>query len=269
MPLDLQPTPPSSQERHLLLEGVNNFRDMGGYRAHGGRTVTWGRLFRSGRLSGLTDGDRSRVKALGLDLVVDFRHHLECEREPSAWGQGPGPRTENLEIIPGSLDGFFGGPGEDRATRDRTVAFMEALYRVFVLGHTEVYRAMFTRILEIPDGRVLLHCAAGKDRTGFGSALILLALGVSREDVMEDYLLTSRCLDVDREMEQVLAVAPHLLRPPMTREGIRPMFEVRRSYLEAALRAIDEGGSLDAYLEERLGLGADELNALRDRYLRP
>lgn len=257
MPLDGQTKTP---DRHLRLEGVRNFRDLGGYRAHGGRTVAWGRLFRSGRLSGLTGGDRARVEALGLDLVVDFRQRSECDLEPSAWAPGAAPRTENLEIVPGSLEGFFDPDG-----RARTAAFMEQLYRVLALEHAEVYRAMFAHILAIPDARVLLHCAAGKDRTGFGSALLLLALGVAREDVMEDYLLTSRCLDVDSEMDTVLAVAPHLLKPPMTREGVRPMFEVRRSYLESAFSAM---GGLDAYLEGRLGLGPRERDGLRERYLR-
>ncbi|BDU72878.1 tyrosine-protein phosphatase [Mesoterricola silvestris] len=256
MPLDGQTKTP---DRHLPLEGVRNFRDLGGYRGHGGRSVAWGRLFRSGRLSGLTDGDRRRVGALGLDLVLDFRQRSECALEPSAWAPGTAPRTENLEIVPGSLDGFFDPDGNAR-----TASFMEALYRVLALEHAEVYRAMFGHILDVPGARVLLHCAAGKDRTGFGSALLLLALGVAREDVMEDYLLTSRFLDVDAEMDTVLAVAPHLLKPPMTREGVRPMFEVRRSYLESALDAM---GDVDAYLEGRLGLGPAARGELRERYL--
>lgn len=256
MPLDGQT---QTHDRHLRLEGVRNFRDMGGYRGHGGRPVAWGRLFRSGRLSGLTGRDRTRVGALGLDLVVDFRQRSECELEPSAWAPGAAPRTENLEIVPGNPEGLFDADGTAR-----TADFMEHLYRVLALEHAGTYRAMFAHILAIPHARVLLHCAAGKDRTGLGSALLLLALGVSPEDAMEDYLLTSRFLDADSEMDAVLAVAPHLLKPPMTREGIRPMFEVRRSYLESAFRAM---GPVDAYLEGRLGLGPDARAALRERYL--
>jgi protein-tyrosine phosphatase len=269
MPLDGQHTESMLGERLLPLEGVRNFRDMGGYAGHGGQVVRWGKLFRSSRLSGFTERDRLRVAGLRLDLVVDFRQASEREREPDRWGATPAPRTEGLAIVPGSVEATFQGTrGEGGA--EATVAFMEAVYADFVLNQTAAYGAMFALILGIEDAGVLLHCAAGKDRTGFGCALLLSALGVARKDVLEDYLLTARCLDTDQEMDHVLAVAPELLRPPMTRQGIRPMFEVRPSYLDKAFRTLEEeAGSLEAYLERSLGVGPAELERLRARYLRP
>ena len=269
MPLDGLPTEPMPGERVLPLEGVRNFRDMGGYAGHGGQRVRWGKLFRSSRISGLTERDLPRVAGLRLDLVVDFRQASEREREPDRWGSLTPPRTEGLAIVPGSAESIFQGT-QTVASPGRTAAFMEAVYADFVLNQTEAYGTMFALILAIDDAGVLLHCAAGKDRTGFGSALILSALGVSRKDVLEDYLLTGQCLDTDQELDHVLAVAPELLNPPMTREAIRPMFEVRSHYLERAFRSIDEdAGSVDAYLDRRLGLGRAGREALRRRYLRP
>jgi protein-tyrosine phosphatase len=270
MPLDGQQAEPTRRERLLPLEGVRNFRDLGGYQGHGGQTVRWGKLFRSSRLSGLTAGDRLRVADLGLGLVVDFRQASEREREPSRWGAGPAPRTEGVAIVPGSTEASFQAAQADPAP-GRTAAFMEAVYLDFVLNQTSAYGAMFAMIMGLGagDAGVLLHCAAGKDRTGFGCALLLSALGVDREDVMEDYLLTAQYLDTDQEMAHVLSVAPELLRPPMTRQGIRPMFEVRRAYLDRAWRAMEEdAGSVAGYLEHRLGLGGAELTLLRGRYLR-
>jgi protein-tyrosine phosphatase len=216
----------------------------------------------------MTDADLGRVTALGLDLVVDFRQDAERNREPSRWGAGPAPRTEALAIIPGSAEAFFGGEGKG-GSLEGTLAFLAFIYRDLALNQTAAYRRLFQLVLEIEDAAVLIHCAAGKDRTGFGSALLLSALGVSREDILEDYLLTGRLLDADKEMDHVLTIAPQLLRPPMTRETIRPLFEVRASYLEAAFRSLEEdSGSVEGYLEGRLGVGRTERAELRRRYLR-
>ena len=101
-----------------------------------------------------------------------------------------------------------------------------------------------------------------------GLALLLSALGVARATVLEDYLLTARSLDPDRELKHVLALVPTKLRPPMTRETIRPVFEVRPEYLSAALAAmVETSGSVEGYLEERLGVGPAERQELMDRYL--
>lgn len=255
----------SPHERHLALEGGINFRDLGGYAGHGGRAVRWGRLFRSGRLNRLTAADRARLGALRLGVVVDFRQQAERDREPSRW-DAPGPRTCAVDIVPGSAESFFQGATE--ASLDRTAEFMEFIYRDLALNQNAAYAGLFQAVLEAGDQGVLMHCAAGKDRTGFGSALLLSALGVDRATVMEDYLLTGRLLDPDQEMAHVLAVAPFLLRPPFTRETIRPMFEVRAPYLEAAFRAVEEdSGTVEAYLDRRLGVGPAALATLRARYL--
>ncbi|BDU76885.1 tyrosine-protein phosphatase [Mesoterricola sediminis] len=259
--LDLPP-------RHLDLEGVSNFRDMGGYRGHGGRAVRWGRLFRSGNLHRLTPGDRQRLAPLGLALVVDFRQRAEQEREPSAWDPASAPRTCAAEVVPGSAESFFRATGDSTVSLDRTAEFMAHLYRDMVVNQTAAWRAMFEGILATREGAVLMHCAAGKDRTGFAGALVLSALGVAWEDVTRDYLLTARYQDPDEEMARVLRVAEHLVKPPMSREVIRPMFEVRPAYLAAAREELEaRWGSVDAYLTRELGLGPAERRTLEARYL--
>jgi protein-tyrosine phosphatase len=268
MPLDGSHEQFPAGRRLVSLEGVCNFRDMGGYAGADGKTVRWGRLFRSGRLNAMTEADLARIGALDLGLVVDFRQEAEREREPSRWGAGPAPRTEALAIVPGSAEAFFAGEGKDRASLDGTLAFLAFIYRDLALNQTAAYRRLFQLVLETGNAALLIHCAAGKDRTGFGSALLLSALGVSREDILEDYLLTGRLLDADREMAHVLTIAPHLLRPPMTRETIRPLFEVRPEYLQEAFRSLEEDSvSVEGYLERRLGVGPAERIELRRRYL--
>ncbi|HLO68227.1 MAG TPA: tyrosine-protein phosphatase [Holophaga sp.] len=258
----------SPLDRHLDLEGVSNFRDMGGYRGHGGRAVRWGRLFRSGNLHAMTDSDRQRLARLGLALVVDFRQAEERHREPSGWDPAAAPRTCAAEVVPGSAESFFRETGDDSVNRERTALFMAHLYRDMVRNQAGAWRALFQGVLETREGAVLVHCAAGKDRTGFAGALLLSALGVDWEDVERDYLLTARYQDPAVEEDRVLKIAGHLLKPPMTREAIRPMFEVRPAYLAAAKEAMEaEAGSVEGYLEAVVGVGAPEREELRRRYL--
>jgi protein-tyrosine phosphatase len=124
---------------------------------------------------------------------------------------------------------------------------------------------MFSEILAAPDARFLVHCAAGKDRTGFAAAIILLALGVPREVVMRDYLLTARYFQPERELDRL---RQKYQLEHMVAEAILPMLEVHEDYLGIALQHIDENyGSVEEYLEQALGVGPAELAELRGRYL--
>jgi protein-tyrosine phosphatase len=250
-------------ERRLPLEGARNFRDAGGYPTREGRRVRWGRIYRSDHLAGLSDADRAFLAGLRLGLVCDFRTDAEREKRPSRLGAESGASTVLLSIAPGSPQGFRDavlGPG---ATPERVRALMLEVNRALALEHAATYARMFELLLEAPERPALLHCAGGKDRTGFAAALVLLALGVPRETVMEDYLLTARYLTwhgrppLGRRQREELGLAdvdPDLLRP---------LGEARPEYLAAALAAIDaHHDSLDDYLESRLGLGPARRAAL-------
>jgi protein-tyrosine phosphatase len=124
---------------------------------------------------------------------------------------------------------------------------------------------MFREILEVPDARFLVHCAAGKDRTGFAAAIVLLALGVSREVVMQDYLLTRQFFLPDREIARLQKKYD---MEHFDVDIIRPMLEVHEDYLAEAFAAIDrEYPSIEDYLRDALQVGPDEVAELRRRYL--
>jgi protein-tyrosine phosphatase len=255
-------------ERRLPLEGARNFRDLGGYGTRESRRVRWGRLYRSDHLGNLSPADCSFLAGLGLARICDFRTELERETRPSRLAEGCGAATALLSIGPGSPEGFRDallGPG---ATRERVAELMLEINRELALRHAPTFARMFELLLEGPPGPVLLHCAGGKDRTGFAAALVLLALGVPRELVMQDYLLTGRYLTwrgrspLPRKQREELGlreVDPELLRP---------LGEARPEYLAAALSAIEaHHASLDEYLEARLGLDAERRAELRARLL--
>ena len=252
-------------ERRYGLEGTPNFRDFGGYRTADGRQVKWGYLFRSGQLNHLSEQDLELLGNLNLDLICDFRRLEEQESEPSRLPERE-PRIASLPIIPGSNARFFEeAEGRRKAGRETMHEFMLEVNRQFAEDQTEVYARMFREILALEDARFLVHCAAGKDRTGFAAALVLLALGVPRELVVQDYMLTARYFVPEQELGR-LRVKYQM--EDMDVEAIMPILEVHEDYIARALESIGRNyKSVEAYLEEALGVGPAELAELRSRYL--
>ena len=259
-----------ASERKLGLQGTPNFRDFGGYKTEGGKRVKWGYLFRSGQLSTLSDQDLELLASLELDLVCDFRREEEQASDPSRLPGQRLPKLASLPIIPGSNSRFFeeaeqSGGGQLAFGRQAMFDFMVEINRDFAEGQGETYARMFQEILALEDARFLVHCAAGKDRTGFAAALVLLALGVPREVVMRDYMLTARYFNPDAEMARL---QQKYGMEHIDAEAVRPMLEVHEDYLDRGLASIEQNyGSVERYLHEALAVGPAELAELRARYL--
>lgn len=252
-------------ERRLGMQGAPNFRDFGGYQADEGRRVKWGKLYRSGQLSNLTPRDIELLDALAIDLVCDFRRVDEQENEPSRLPSERPPRIASLPITPGSNASFFEQAEEEFSGRETMFGFMVKINEDFAIAQTPTYRRMFEEILALDDASFLVHCAAGKDRTGFAAAIILLALGVGRDVVMRDYLMTSQFFLPDAEIARL---QQKYAMEHLPGDAVRPMLEVHEDYLARALDSIEERfDSLDHYLEEALGVGPAEREELRQRYL--
>lgn len=252
-------------ERRLGMHGAPNFRDFGGYRTADGQQVKWGYLYRSGQLSNLSDHDIALLETLELDLVCDFRRVEEQAGDPSRLPTRKPPRIASLPIVPGSNSRFFEEAGAHLAGPEVMYDFMVEINRDFAVDQTETYARMFREILELPNARFLVHCAAGKDRTGFAAAIVLLALGVPRETVMRDYLLTQRYFLPEREIARLRQKYD---MDHMNAEVILPMLEVHEAYLAQALDAIDRDyPSVEAYLADALQVGPAELAELKARYL--
>jgi protein-tyrosine phosphatase len=243
-----------SPARHLNLAGASNFRDLGGYPGKDGRTVRWRQIFRSNHLGHLTEADVAVLRPLGLKSAFDFRGTEErvaamCGIEEIA--------VHSLPIEPTVVAAL-------RARRNAGTALSSAdalevmrdSYRNYVRYSTPSFRALFAHLLE-DHAPLVIHCTAGKDRTGFACALILHALGVSDELIAEDYLLTNRFYrrepsassDLPEDVRKVLA-------------------SVETSFLAAAFDAIRaDFGDLHGYFNDGLGLGAGARAKLAARYL--
>lgn len=254
-------------ERRLGLQGSPNFRDFGGYPTADGRQVKWGYLYRSGQLARLSERDLEVLDALDIDLVCDFRRVDEQQNEPSRLPQRRPPRVASLPITPGSNASFFEQADSGIGSRDAMFDFMVHINRDFAEAQNATYARMFEEILALEDARLLVHCAAGKDRTGFAAAIILLALGVPRDVVMRDYLLTRQFYLPDAEIARLQQKYGMESLPA---DAVLPMLEVHEDYLAQALDSIDDGhASVADYLEQALGVGPAELAELQRRYLQP
>ncbi|WP_051603250.1 tyrosine-protein phosphatase [Simplicispira psychrophila] len=247
--------PAEPPPRTIALSGASNFRDLGGYAGHGGRPLKWRHLFRADHLAALTPADLARLGELGITRSADFRG--VTERAAQAYAL-PGVATHTLEIEPILIQQALQAQG-DRLTAAQAVRLMHATYRSFVTEHAPRFAQLFELLLD-SDAPLVFHCTAGKDRTGFAAALILLALGVPRAVVMQDYLLTNT-----------------LYRPPShwgdaatTPAGLQVLWRVQEDFLEAALHGVEvEYGGIAPYLERVLGVNAAAQQRLVRLYLQP
>lgn len=243
-------------ERHVRFQGASNFRDLGGYRTQDGYQVRWRRLFRSDRLSGLTPEDFQAFATLGVGHSIDFRGDIE--RRAHDYRIDALQRID-IPIEPKvvqSLQGLLAtGDVLDAATTHR---LMEETYVGFVRHNAPQYRQFFD-ILLTHETPILFHCTAGKDRTGFAAALLLELLGVRRDTILHDYLLTNE-----------LYQHPHLPSSTLPEEVLNVLWRVHPDFLHAAYREIDTHyGSVQDYAVQGLGLSPAAQALLRQRYLQP
>lgn len=254
--------------RRLPVEGAHNLRDLGGYATTDGLHVRWGVLYRSDALADLTDDDVHYLERLGLRRWVDFRSNMEMENDADRI-----PESPDLQVVHRPIQGDALDPAElqDRilsgdADAQELAEMLVGANRAFITDFGDVYSAFLHDLGDADKLPLLFHCTAGKDRAGFAAALALMALGVPRDTVMQDYLLTNEFSAEHTESTLRLLRIVSLFRTHP--DDVRPLFEARREYLQAAFDTIDqEYGSTAAYLRD--GLGADDalLARLRENLL--
>lgn len=258
--------------RHLALEGATNLRDIGGYTTRDGRRVRWGRVFRSGHLSGLSARGREEFAALDIRAVCDFR--LEAERAHENASLPNAPKLSTIGVPPGKADQhFFHRLFEETSDPERVAGEIVALLKIYVLDFAEHFRRMFDALLNHGEGGILLNCSAGKERTGVGVVLLLMALGVPRSLLRHEFLLSQRYFPVAAELGRVLRkyAVPSLDDASLT-PLIMPLLETREAYADAVFEALDiavaECGGEEEMFSKRYGLGPEERRQLRENFTR-
>lgn len=255
------------ENRVKPLKGVRNFRDFGGYATPTGE-IRKGVLFRSGHYNEATEDDLDYLNGLDVKFHVDLRRPDERDRQPNVW---PAAHVVQIatdggrEEVPAHVAALQG----DDVTVDSIEGYMTAYYRSapFKDHHIELFRSWFDGITE-NDGASVVHCAAGKDRTGIICALTHLALGVSEDDVFEDYLLTNHAVNIEKFLPEARDRFNEMLGKNHEADVYRPFMGVRRVYLENAFEVMsDAHGSPLGYAREVLGVDEQKIDTLKRRYI--
>lgn len=253
---------PNAHSRLLPLEGGQNFRDLGGYRTRTGGMVRWGLLFRSGAMNRLTAADFDYLGKIGIHTVCDFRSTAERESAPVRWPAAVAPNVFADDYAMDSAELDFRAAASWNANQAR--AAMAQTYPRLLDNFNGQYRRMFRELLA-GHTPLAFNCSAGKDRTGVASALILTALDVPRETIIQDYLLSNTYFDPSKAMLPDDPAAQTWSHLPA--DVIKAFMGVDHSYIEAVFRLIDvHTGGVNGYLRDELGLGQTELRRLRKMY---
>jgi protein-tyrosine phosphatase len=267
--------PPAAPSRHVDLEGQPNFRDLGGYVTADGRAVRWGEVYRSGELPRLSDRDVATLDELEIQTVVSFLTEKEIE------ARGPDRLPNGVEEVAlpmdaGNLGDLTAVVNEARKTGDFSDVPADInpdIHRRLVVEAREYYAALLREIADPANRPLVFHCSHGIHRTGTATAIILSALGVPWETVREDYLLsnTYRQEEIDHRLAQLrdlhaenTGIAPE----EVDTTNMDAFYILQGAYIDAALeQAVEDYGSMEAYIRDGLGITDEEVEELRIQLL--
>ncbi|MEQ8859033.1 MAG: tyrosine-protein phosphatase [Pseudomonadales bacterium] len=243
-------------DRHHPFEGCFNFRDIGGYPTVDGRRVRWGRYYRAGRQDRMTERDLARIRALGINTQIDLRRPDEAAEQ----GRGPleslGASYHNIAVIPeGGTDQLSRLVGDTGISGRRYIGYLE-------FGPDSWLR-LFDIFAQAQHHPLLIHCTAGKDRTGVSTAFLLAVLGVDRALIEADYRLTN--LDVPRQADFIESTVG--LPAGMDREALMHAAGVPENAMGEFIDGLEArwGGPLE-YLRS-IGIDDGTMDAVRENFL--
>ena len=269
-------------ERTLPISGINNFRDIGGYRGAGGKRVKWGLLYRSNHLYNLTPQAQAYLEGLEVKTIIDYRSANEIAKSPNGFiGEN---KTFHLDATAQTAElaaQFAAEPSnEDRALIESVIRDIPAelingqggqvieQYRHFVLSDKskKAFKAMINVLLDPGNAPNIQHCRGGKDRTGYGALLILSMLGVSEQDIIADYMLTGANrlarnnvkMTAYRQITDNQDVLDYLLT----------LIDTREAFIVETLNTMKAlSGSVNAYIKNELGFTDADFIKMQENYL--
>lgn len=265
-------------ERVLPLEGGFNFRDLGGYPAHNGKQVQWGKIYRSGTMVDLTEHDYAYLGKLNLSVMCDFRSREELQQEPTAW-KSFAPKAQFLsedysmrEIM--SSDGAL--RFDQVKTAEQAQEMFKSFYRTGPYRFKKTLTEMFDE-LAAGDAPLAFNCSAGKDRTGMAAALILTALDVPRDVIEQDYAMTEKVANFGQremlrrmraEQQGKTAPAPHSGIEAMPREARNVFMGSDPMFIRAMFEELEKNhGSARNFIRDELKIDDQKIARIQELYL--
>jgi protein-tyrosine phosphatase len=264
----------SEYQRVIHLKGTENTRDIGGYQTADGRTIDWRQIIRSDNLSRATPEDFQKLEELGLRTVIDLRTTRETEKRPTVWEGDNPPQFFHFPV--GNSDGpWFKAQkkllSRNRFTEEDMLEHMKKGYRMVADIGAPSYQSLMEVVQDESNWPILIHCQAGKDRAGIATLLILESIGVDRETIMEDFMLTNEVSQAERKAtvlsKQRENYGPRIGARTGSGKGpppkaFFPLVGVTPEMLETYYVTVEEEyGSMDAYLA-KIGMNLPERTTL-------
>lgn len=250
----------SEDHRKIVLDGTSNTRELGGYKTEDGRSLKWGVLYRSDKLSELTDADQEYLLELGIKRVIDFRSSEEKQNEPDQL-----PSTLKYIEMPIEADGAIRPKVEAILKGDLNEdvgAILVETNREFISDFSGVYKGFIESLIENQEP-TLFHCTAGKDRAGFAAALVLLAVGVPEKIVIEDYMKTNKYTE-ETIQDYINKINLYSLGS-VDAEILRPLLGVEERFIRAALDEIKQKyGSVENFIRDELKIRDESIIELKN-----
>jgi protein-tyrosine phosphatase len=244
--------------RRMPLTGAVNFRDLGGYVTIDGKVTAWRRLFRSDSLAELTDDDIPQVNALGLRRIFDLRAPEERRTRPSRMPASERTQVHEPGFYLNRTDDLLEIVNRNAASAENVVEVLKDIYRQALIKDIDAFREAIDLFINSNEFPTLVHCTSGKDRTGIFIMLILTIIGVPRETIIYDYMLTN-------EYQRDIAF---MLGPRANPSAVRAVKSARRDFLSAAFDTMDDvWGGEERFLSQGLELSEGQRREFKAQLL--
>lgn len=261
-------------DRIVPISGAHNFRDLGGYPCGNGEQIRWRTVYRCAHFANVDELGWQQLAGLDIRWLIDLREQAECDAAPTQWQLSELPTIISAPRSAGEYDNrqmlsFDSGVGLEQARAHRVAAYCDKIFG-FKHAVTALFQALYSGATEQRSGSLAFHCMAGKDRTGFLAAVLLTWLGVSRDHVVADYLLTRDTAKNNVPLDQAAGLLALYGLEDAGKNALRAMTEVIPECIIAALNDIEKHhGGINQYVESAANLTTNQLNAVRQRLLEP